>query len=61
MDYWLSYLAYFYDINYKVSMEFILEHDYVERLIQRIPYSDPQTRKQMEEIRDMLLQYCRNI
>ncbi len=61
MDYWLSYLAYFYDINYKVSMELILEHDYVERLIQRIPYSDPQTREQMEEIRDMLLQYCRNI
>lgn len=61
MDYWLSYLAYFYDINYKVSMELILEHDYVERLIRRIPYSDPQTREQMEEIRDMLLQYCRNI
>ena len=61
MDYWLSYLAYFYDINYKVSMELILEHDYVERLIQRIPYSDPQTREQMEENRDMLLQYCRNI
>lgn len=61
MDYWLSYLAYFYDINYKVSMDLICENDYVNRLIQRIPYSDRQTRKQMEEIREMLLQYCRNI
>lgn len=60
MDYWLSYLAYFYDINYKVSMELICEHDYVERLIRRIPYSDPQTSRQMEEVRDMLRQYCKD-
>ncbi len=58
MDYWLSYLAYFFDINYKVSVELICEHDYVNRLIGRIPYSDPETRSQMEEVRDMLLQYC---
>lgn len=58
MDYWLSYLAYFFDINYKVSVELICEHDYVNRLIGRIPYSDSETRSQMEEVRDMLLQYC---
>ncbi len=58
MDYWISYLAYFYDINYKVSMELICEHDYVERLIRRIPYSEPQTRIQMEEVEKMLRQYC---
>ncbi len=58
MDYWLSYLAYFFDINYKVSVELICEHDYVNRLIGRIPYLDPETRSQMEEVRDMLLQYC---
>ena len=58
MDYWLSYLAYFFDINYKVSVELICDHDYVNRLIGRIPYSDPETRRQMEEVRDMLLQYC---
>ena len=58
MDYWISDLAYFYDINYKVSMELICEHDYVERLIRRIPYSEPQTRIQMEEVEKMLRQYC---
>lgn len=36
----------------------ICDHDYVNRLIGRIPYSDPETRRQMEEVRDMLLQYC---
>lgn len=58
MDYWLSYLAYFYDINYKVTMELICEHNYVEKLIRRIPYSEPQTRIQMEEVERMLRQYC---
>lgn len=59
MDYWLSYLAYFYDINFKASMEIIDENNYIEKLIQRIPYSNPQTKSQMEDVRDMLLQYCK--
>ncbi|MEZ3486048.1 MAG: HD domain-containing protein [Lachnospiraceae bacterium] len=54
MDYWLSYLAYFFDINYKAAMEIICENNYVERLIGRIPYSNPQTREQMAEVRDLL-------
>lgn len=57
MDYWLSYLAYFFDINYKVSMNMIQENDYVKRLIRRIPYSDPQTRLQMAEVEEMLCRY----
>ena len=36
LDYWLSYLAYFFDINFKVSMDMILENNYVDRLIDRI-------------------------
>ncbi len=58
MDYWLSYLAYFFDINYKVSMDMILENDYIKRLIRRIPYSNPQTKVQMAEVEEMLLRYA---
>lgn len=57
MDYWLSYLAYFFDINYKVSWDIIREHDYVTRLIGRIPYSDPQARLQMDEVQKTLYEY----
>ena len=57
MDYWLSYLAYFFDINYKVSWDIIREHDYVTRLIGRIPYSDPQDRLQMDEVQKTLYEY----
>ncbi|MCI9422438.1 MAG: HD domain-containing protein [Dorea sp.] len=58
MDYWLSYLAYFFDINYKVSMDMIRENDYIKRLIRRIPYSNPQTKVQMGEVEEMLLRYA---
>ena len=57
MDYWLSYLAYFFDINYKASMEIIRENDYVERLVRRIPYSNPTAQEQMAEVEEMLREY----
>ena len=60
MDYWLSYLAYFFDITYKVSWDIIREHDYVARLIARIPYSNPQAQVQMDEVRTILDAYMMN-
>ena len=33
MDYWLSYLAYFFDINFKVTYEIINDNHYVDKLI----------------------------
>ena len=46
MDYWLSYLAYFFDINFKVTYEIINDNHYVDKLIGRIPYINPKTRKE---------------
>lgn len=60
MDYWLSYMAYFFDINYKVSMEIIRQNDYVGRLIRRIPYSNPETKVQMAEVEETLCRYAEN-
>lgn len=54
MDYWLSYLAYFFDINFKESLDIIREQDYINRLIDRIPYSDPETKANMETVRNIL-------
>lgn len=57
MDYWLSYLAYFFDINFKVTYEIINDNHYVDKLIGRIPYINPKTRKEMERVRAELNQY----
>lgn len=57
MDYWVSYLAYFYDINFKESMQIIKEKNYVPLLFDRIPYSDLDTARKMAGMREEMLAY----
>ena len=60
MDYWISYLAYFYDINFKATYESIRDNHYVDKIIGRIPYTNPNTGKQMEQIRNEMNLYIQN-
>ena len=57
MDYWVSYLVYFYDLNYRASLDIVEENDYVRRLIQRIPYLDSETDSVMGELERRLVKY----
>lgn len=50
MDYWVSYLVHIFDLNFRESMDIVAENNYIDRLIQRIPYTDPDTARQMQEI-----------
>ncbi|MCI9217923.1 HD domain-containing protein [Lachnospiraceae bacterium 42-17] len=59
MDYWLSYLAYFFDINFRETLDIIREKNYVNRLIDRIPYSNQETKKRMDTVRKMLNAFVR--
>ena len=61
MDYWVSYVAYFFDINFRESMDIIEENDYISRIIRRIPYSNPKTEEQMERIEAYVKQYARDM
>ena len=58
MDYWVSYIAYFFDINYRESMDIILENDYISRIIRRIPYSNPKTAEQLDKIEAYVKRYA---
>ena len=60
MDHWISYLAYFYDINFKATYESIRDNHYVDKIIGRIPYTNPYTGKQMEQIRNEMNLYIQN-
>lgn len=60
MEYWVSYIAYFFDINFRESMDIILENDYLAKTVRRIPYSDPQTALQMKEIELHIEKYMRS-
>lgn len=57
LDYWISYVAYFFDLNFRESLDIVAENDYVSRIIHRIPYTDPVTNAQMKEIEAYLNQY----
>lgn len=61
MDYWVSYVAYFFDINFRESMDIIVENDYISRIIRRIPYSNPKTAEQMEQIETYVNRYARDM
>lgn len=58
MDYWVSYIAYFFDINFRESMDIIIENDYISRIIRRIPYSNLKTAEQMKKIEAYVTQYA---
>lgn len=57
MDMWLSYLAYMFDLNFPESLAYIKEQGYVDILIDRIPYTNPDTRLRMEIIRNTCHSY----
>lgn len=57
MDMWVSYLGYIFDLNFPVSRRYVLEHDYINKLVDRIPYSNEETKSRMEEIRRIALSY----
>ena len=61
MDYWVSYIAYFFDINFRESMDIILENDYLAKTVHRIPYSNPRTALQMKEIEEHIEKYLKNV
>lgn len=57
MDYWVSYFAYFYDINFKASLEIIKEQNYLAKTIHRIPCSNPQTQSTLSQMEQFMDQY----
>lgn len=57
MDFWVSYLAYFYDLNFKESLEIVKENNYVGKIAGRIPYSNPETKATMRKISEELEKY----
>ena len=59
MDYWVSYVSYFFDINFPETLEIIQEHQYVDRIIRRIPYSNIDTAKKMRQIGDFVNEYIK--
>lgn len=57
MDYWVSYVAYIYDINFKETLQIIREKNYIHQIIHRIPYSNEDTARKMHQIETEIMAY----
>ncbi len=57
MDMWLSYIVWIYDIYFLPSLQYILEKDSINRVIDRLDYKDPDTKNKMEYARKTLHEY----
>lgn len=57
MDFWISFLAFIFDLNFPSSFQYLKEENYINRNIDRFPYTNPATRAAMEEVREICLNY----
>ena len=57
IDRWISYIACIFDINYNASLNFLLNKKYIEKLFNRIPYTNPDTIKQVEKLKSFVSSY----
>lgn len=57
MDYWVSYIVYIYDMNFKETLEIVKEKNYMSAIIHRIPYANQDTAEKMARIEADVLAY----
>ena len=57
MDHWVSFIAFIFDLNYDASLKLIKDKNYIDILVDRIDYSNEDTRQKMEEIRNISKEY----
>jgi putative nucleotidyltransferase with HDIG domain len=51
LDRWVSYIAFIFDFNFNIGLEYIKDHNYVNILIDRINYLDYDAKRKMENIK----------
>ena len=57
LDMWVSYIGYMFDLNLPQSFAYVKEHDYVNRLVDRVPYKNSLAKKRMEDMRQVMLDF----
>lgn len=51
IDFWISFIAFIFDLNFDISLNYIKEKNYIDVLIDRIEYKNSDTKEKMEAIR----------
>lgn len=61
LDYWVSYAAQYYDLNFKETWRIMKEKDYISRIIKRLEYKEKDTREKMEILEQQMNAYMEKI
>ena len=51
MDRWISHIAWIYDFNFDVSLKYIKENNIIDKIIDRLNYTNTETKERMEYAR----------
>ena len=57
LDFWISYIAFIFDFNFKYGLEYIMEKDYINTIIDRLNYINPNSIQKMKKIKEHALRY----
>ena len=57
MDHWVSFIAFIFDMNFDSSLKYIKENNYIDILVDRVKYSNEDTKEKMENIRNISKEY----
>lgn len=60
IDFWISYIAFIYDYNFTSGLRYIYQKDYINKMIDKFDYKNPDTKEKMEKIKNHALEYLRN-
>lgn len=57
IDYWVCVIAFTFDLNFKISLQYVKENNYIDSLVDRIEYKNKNTKQKMEDIRKCANKY----
>lgn len=60
MDYWISYMAFLFDLNFDISIKYILEKDYIHTNMDKIKCKNKETEEKMKMVTKHALEYAKN-
>lgn len=57
LDFWISYIAFLFDFNYKYGIEYIQEMNWLDKMLCRLNFKRPETFERMESIKKHAYEY----
>ena len=60
IEYWVCVIAFIFDLNLNISLQYVKENNYIDILVDRLEYKNESTKQKMEDIRKCAKEYINN-